>query len=423
MAVETDLGIGYYHAGYFSRAFAAWEQAWQAGRNATEPQAKALADRAAGELARMHARVGHADELDKLFAEIGARQVSGPATEMITGAHEGLWMFRHDPGVSYLCGPQALKNLLIALKADPAKIKLVDEARSGPHGFDLEQVAKLADQAGLESKLIYRSPAQPIPVPSIVNWKIHHYAAIVGEQDGLYHIEDRTFGGDLWITKAAIDSEASGYFLAPANLEQAQSWREISLVEARQIYGMGFTKFSQPGATTPDDKAAHGCSGNGLCAADAKMMLVSLNLNDTPVGYQPPKGPPVKIRLTYNQREASQPAVFSFFNVSPKWTLNFLSYIQDDPAAAGRSVLRYVAGGGSYDYTLNTYDSTTGAFSPERQGQAVLARIPATGPVTSYELRLPDDSKQIFSLPDGAKTVPRRIFLTQMAIRLATPSP
>jgi autotransporter-like protein len=28
---------------------------------------------------------------------------------MITGAHEGLWMFHHDPGVSYLCGPQALK--------------------------------------------------------------------------------------------------------------------------------------------------------------------------------------------------------------------------------------------------------------------------------------------------------------------------
>src|SRR5215472_1094854 len=115
-------------------------------------------------------------------------------------------------------------------------------------------------------------------------------------------------------------------------------------------------------------------------------MLVSLNLNDIPVGYQPPKGPAVRIRLTYNQREASQPANFGFFNISPKWTLNFLSYIQDDPAAAGQSVLRYVAGGGSIDYSLGyTYDSRTGAFPPERQGQAVLVRIPATGPVTSYE--------------------------------------
>jgi hypothetical protein len=102
MAVQTNLGIGYYHAGYFSRAFAAWEQAWRAGRNATALPAKALADRAVGELARMHARVGHADALEKLFAEMGTRQVSGPATEMITGAREGLWMFDHDPGVSYL---------------------------------------------------------------------------------------------------------------------------------------------------------------------------------------------------------------------------------------------------------------------------------------------------------------------------------
>jgi hypothetical protein len=37
-------------------------------------------------------------------------------------------------------------------------------------------------------------------------------------------------GGNLWITKAAIDSEASGYFLVPAKLEQAQSWRnELNL--------------------------------------------------------------------------------------------------------------------------------------------------------------------------------------------------
>jgi YD repeat-containing protein len=364
----------------------------------------------------MHARVGHADALEKLFAEIGTRQVSGPATEMITAAREGLWMFQHDPGVSYLCGPQALKNLLIALNADPAKIKMVDQARSGPHGFSLEQVAKLADQTGFDGKLVYRSPEQPIPVPSIVNWKVHHYAALVGEQDGVFHVADPTFGGgDLWTTKTAIDSESSGYFLVPAELERAQNWREVGPAEARQVYGMGFTSTNQPGSLTPDDKNLHGCGDSGLCVTDAKLMLVSLNLNDTPVGYQPPKGPAARIRLTYNQREASQPANFGFFNVSPKWTLNFLSYVQDDPAAAGQSVIRYVAGGGSIDYSLAyTYDSRTGAFSPERQGQAVLVRIPAAGTVTSYELHLPDGSKQVFSHADGATTAPRRIFLTQM---------
>ena len=67
-----------------------------------------------------------------------------------------------------------------------------------------------------------------------------------------------------------------------------------------------------------------------MCGYDFTEMVVSLNLNDRPVGYAPPKGPPVYLTLTYNQREANQPANFSFFNVSPKWTLNWLSYIEDN---------------------------------------------------------------------------------------------
>jgi hypothetical protein len=110
VSILTNLGIAYYHEGYFNKALTAWRGAWDAGKDATNPMLKAMADRTVGELARMHARVGHADELQKLFAEIGARAISGPATEMLTGSREGLWMFRNDPGLSYLCGPMALNS-------------------------------------------------------------------------------------------------------------------------------------------------------------------------------------------------------------------------------------------------------------------------------------------------------------------------
>jgi hypothetical protein len=49
-ALLTDLGLSYLHYGYFSRAIEAWQEAWNAGKNATEPHAKALVDRAVGEL-------------------------------------------------------------------------------------------------------------------------------------------------------------------------------------------------------------------------------------------------------------------------------------------------------------------------------------------------------------------------------------
>lgn len=414
LAVLTNLGMGYYRAGYFSRARGAWADAWQAGRDATGLEAKALADRAFGELARMHARIGDATALESLFAQAGARPVSGPATELVTGAKEGLWMFRNDWGTAYLCGPMALKNMLIALKADATAIAMLDKERSGPHGYTLAQVEALAQRADLAPRLVYRRPGAAVPVPSVIHLKLNHYAAIVGTDGDRYHLQDPTFAsGDLWVSKAVIDAEASGYFLVPGRAASSAdaAWRTASAAEARQVYGMGYTAQSQMGATTPDDK----CSGRGMCVAGAKTMLVSLTLNDTPVGYLPAKGPSALIRLTYNQREAYQPANFSFFNVSPKWTLNVLSYIQDNPARPGIGVLRYVAGGGAVDYSWGyVYNTTTGQFSPERQGQAVLVRIPATGAATSYELRLPNGGKQVFARPDGASAALRRMFLTQI---------
>ncbi|SEG15179.1 YD repeat-containing protein, partial [Nitrosospira multiformis ATCC 25196] len=431
VGILANLGLAYYRQGYFSRAINAWERAWQTERTrpADNPMGKMLADRAMGELMRMHSRLGHADELEKLLADIKDRPISGPATELITDAHESLWMFRNEYDKAYLCGPMALKSLLVSAQADPAKIAIMDAARSGPHGYTLAQVSELASKANVPHRLIFRAPGQPIPVPSVVNWKLNHYAAIIGEQNGLYHVQDPTFAsGDAWLTKEAIDAEASGYFLVPAGTQKVASWRMATPEEARRIYGMGQTSVNQPGTTQKLDSnltcsnpkgpvplTGSAASPPAMCVVNAKMMLVSLNLSDVPVGYQPPKGPSAKISLTYNQREASQPANFSFFNISPKWTLNVLSWVQDTPDSPGRSVLRYAAGGGSVDYSIGySYSTASGAFSPERQGQAVLVRIPATGPATSYELRMPDGSKQVFAQSDGATVYPRRMFLSQI---------
>ena len=58
-------------------------------------------------------------------------------------------------------------------------------------------------------------------------------------------------------------------------------------------------------------------------------MLVSLNINDEPVGYSPPVGPAVRFIVRYNQREARQPLNLNYSNFGPKWTFDWLSYITD----------------------------------------------------------------------------------------------
>jgi hypothetical protein len=91
-ALLTDLGLSYLHYGYFSRAIEAWQEAWNAGKNATEPHAKALVDRAVGELVLLRAELGHVERLDTLLGEIADRPVSGPATEAVQIARETLWV-------------------------------------------------------------------------------------------------------------------------------------------------------------------------------------------------------------------------------------------------------------------------------------------------------------------------------------------
>jgi RHS repeat-associated protein len=410
VALQTNLGLSYYQAGRFSMAIDAWEDAWRLGKNVTEPRGKALVDRALGELMRMHARIGHAQRLKELFSEMGDRPVAGSATEAVAGAREGLWMMEHEPGISYLCGPMALKNMLLSQGVDPKKIAFLSDYRSGEHGVSLTEVGRLAAQAKLPHTLIKRSPEQPIPVPSVVHWKVSHYAAIIGESEGRYHIQDPIFGEDLWVTRDAIDQEASGYFLVPTHKLQA-GWQPVQLAEADIPHGMGYTGSTNPSDTSPDsDKTKPGDCNQGMCGYNFTEMAVSLNLNDTPVGYAPPKGPAVFTTLTYNQREASQPANFGFFNVSQKWAINWLSYIQDSPTAPGASVSRYVAGGGSVSYS--GYNSSTGQFTPQTRDQAVLVRT-SGNPIT-YERRLANGSREVYSQSNGATIAPRRVFLSQL---------
>ena len=445
-AIHTNLGLAYYRQGFFSKAIAAYEAAWKEGRAATDFRAKTLVDRAVAELAKMHARVGHLAEVDALIADIGDRSIQGGASELVTGAREGAWTMRHNPGIAFLCGPKALRNLMETLGTTPAALKVVDAARSGEHGFSLAEVSALADKARFKHRLIHREPGQPVPVPSVINWKVSHYAAIVGKTDhGTYQVKDPTFGGDLELSEAAIDEEGSGFFLAPATRAASSgaepvrlAWRDATPAEAKRTYGMGFPGSYIQGAVTLCDAVTAMFTGApatdlcnslvstgpsqctaGMCQPTAHAMEVSLNIRDTPVGYAPPIGPPAYITLAYNQREAVEPngpaSNAVSFNVGPQWAINVLSYVIDNPKSQGVTVSRYVPGGGAVS-AYTGYVAATGTFDAEKQSSAILTRTPATGMATSYTLTGTDGSQLVYAQNDGSTIAStyRRLFLTKI---------
>jgi hypothetical protein len=195
ISLLTNLGLQYYHYGFFSKAFSSWQTVWDARASAVNTPVKPLVDRAVGELIRMHARIGHADQVEAILTEVNGWPVAGQATEAIAGAREGLWKMRNEWGEAYLCGPMALRSVLALVEpGNRQKKETVERFRSGPHGVSIDEVAALAQKVGLNWQPVKRSSGAPIPVPSIVHWKVSHYAAIVGFEGGRYHLKDPTFG-------------------------------------------------------------------------------------------------------------------------------------------------------------------------------------------------------------------------------------
>jgi YD repeat-containing protein len=411
IAILTNLGIDYLHDGYFSRALDVWRQAWRDGRDLGNNRVKPLVDLAVGELATLHAALGHERRLSALLTEIGQRPISGPATAMVLQARHALWVMRHHPKHLFLCGPTALKMLLLARHATFQQVAFLNKVRAGRKGTSLAEVADLARAAKVPFVPVFRTPGEPVPVPSIVHFKVGHFAAIVGERNGRFHLADPAFGPqDLWITKAALDAEASGYFLAPARAVQAAGWRKVDAQEAGAVWGAGYTTGPQSGGFSQGPKANPQTSCGGMCGYNISELDAGLALSDTPVGYAPQLGPAARVTLTYNQYEDSQPATFSFFNISPRWTLNWLTYIEDDPTQPGVNVSRYLPGGGAYDYS--GYNSTTGDFTAQENDASVLELV-STNPVV-YKRFLNDGSVEVYAASNGATTFPRYVFLTQV---------
>ncbi|WP_340124063.1 cysteine peptidase family C39 domain-containing protein [Methylobacter svalbardensis] len=216
IALLTNLGLIHYHAARFSLATEASDAAWQTGRTINaDGAAKAVIDRALGELIRMHARLGHQAELWQLLAEIQDRPLSGAATEMVAGAKEGLWIMENQPGVAYLCGPKALQSIIDRFQPAGSQRSVIENACSGSQGYSLNQVAELAEKAHVPQQMVKRTPGAEWVFPAVVHWKSSHYAALLEQRDGRIHIKDPTFGGDLWVSPASLEQEASGYLLIP----------------------------------------------------------------------------------------------------------------------------------------------------------------------------------------------------------------
>jgi len=419
-ALLTDLGLEYYNTAHYSLALEAWSKAWELGQNATEPNAKAIVDRAVGELAGLEARLGRVAELEVLFKAVEGRVFTGPATDRIYRARGGLREMKERPGVSFRCGPLALERIKLSLDPNQAAeaIEIIRKSASTERGFSLTQVAELSQKVGLNFQMARRDRGATFLVPAVVHWKVGHYAALLRQEGDRYLLQDPTFRNDVWATKEALEAETSGYFLVPAG-KLGAGWQPVDAGIGDTVWGKGGVEGPDPGGGAgappppgcngPDsDSGPNSSPAPGMAVPSVDLLFVSLSLSDDPVGYTPPVGPAVRFPVHYNQRDSFQPAVFSYSNLGPQWTFDWLCYITDNPSSPMADVQYYRRGGFARFFT--GFDPASQSYDYQQYDQTKLVRTTAS----SYEMTLPDGSRLVFGQSDGSVGTSRKIFLTQM---------
>ena len=404
-ALLTDLGLEYYNTAYYSLALKAWQEAWSLGQQATDAQGRFLADRAVCELASMYSRLGRMTELVALLNSVSRRLFLGGSAERIHLAHEALSMMQHQPGISFRCGPLALLSIQRSLNLQAQGDMAIYNSTSTQQGFSLPQVADLSRTIGLNYQMAFREAQGAFTVPSVVHWKVGHYAALIRQVGDRYLVEDPTFGNTVWATKQALEAETSGYFLLPPG-ELPGGWRSVDAKEGGAVWGKGVTSGIDPDNYTPEDLQAGSCpleDGNGMAISRVHLGLVNLQIRDTPVGYTPPVGPPVRFTVRYNHRDYLQPVSLISSRFGPNWTHDWFAFIKDNPGSPLADVKYFVGGGGAR--TFSGFDTNTQTFAPQQFDQTRLQRKGAN----SYEMLFSNGSKKIFGLRAG-----NQLYLTQV---------
>jgi len=384
----ANLGPIYFHQGYWSKALAAFAQAWELSKGSTDLRMKMIADRDLGDLATMYSRLGDTDHLEALLTETAHRELRGPGAARIADAKSGLWMMKHVVGKAFRCGPIAVKRIYQALFPGKPNPKVIGDLKSSADGVDLFALQVLAGQVGMNFQTAFRSPGAPVLAPAVVHWKTGHFSALIRKTGDKYLVQESVFGLELAISSDVLDVEASGYALVPAGSLPA-GWRSVDPTEAKTVLGKGAVN-PDPNPPPPCDSVT--VKGNpckpcqGMATYDLEESSVGLMLMDTPVGYTPPFGPPVQFTANYNQRDSNWNSNES--NVGFLWSFNLLSYLW----WYGNTLYIYGPGGGLTAFTgLN---SNTGFFTAQLLNQEQLQQASTT----NYILFHKDGSRDVYDL-------------------------
>lgn len=456
-SLEQNLGSNRFSNGYLSQALTLWKSSWELSKSESKHPQRDVADAAIADILLLDARVGRMSELETYFAQIEKRPILGTNEQKVISAKDGYKRMRNIPSESMKCGPYAIDSILYRNEKAAKRSDVVEKAKSTSQGTNLAQVSGIAKAVGLNYQMARKSPGAPYIVPSVIHWKLDHFAAITAEKNGLYRVKDPTFGeaGETWLTAKVLDAETDGFSLIP-NGALTSGWSSVSSSEGQNVWGKGGAGGVSWGALGPASAAppryggpyyyigmidwtslaglndedtgecmvvdcgngpearnwmneecgtkCKDCADDGVAINGDRSMQATLNIMDTPLFYRPPIGPQVRFHLNYAWLEADQPSTYTFTNFGPNWTFQWLSYLTVDPIT--QAVTLRLPSGGSETYKP---DPITGLYPNNFFSHSKLENI--GGGV--YRKTYINGAVEIYGQSDGSS--PARVFMTERA--------
>jgi YD repeat-containing protein len=425
-SVLLQLGITYRAMGATSKALDALDEAWRGAKDATDRPGRSVAETAAAEWLTLSVALGRTQAVVPRLQEVESRHVSGTAAEMIARARFRLDLAARHPALSVPGEWRAFEHLLPQLRGDEGQtIRQTHAWTVSPRAAtrSIGALVREAHDTGVTLRPVKRAAGAAFVAPALVHFTSGQVVALLRSSGDQHLIYDAALDREIWMSRAVLDGEASGYALLP-RFVAARGWMAVSAdamplsltacPEGAPDDGDGQCPWGSPNAPC----GAGGCT-TGLVAYGFHPSTAGLLLDDVPVGYAPPRGLAIRLGVSYHSHEIHLPATFGFSNLGPKWRFSWLSYIEDYPLTCSSGI-----GGECYDaqaqvtvrgggHEAYQYPNASGVFPTHWRSKAVLVRT-STSPLR-YERRMNDGTVEIYAQGDGAPSGQlRRVFLTEV---------
>ena len=251
-SLVKNLGAHYNATGYYTKAAETLEEGWRLSKDEPGAAAAAIAARALSELLDIHMQFGRLEELERLVAESEGKDLRGGVNEQRLQARAAIYVLKEAHQEAVASAAVAVDQLEGYGKKDHKRHPEVARHQAKHEGASLADVADLAGRTGRPMRLVRRTGGGDFVPGSIVHLKSGHFTALVRQEGDRFLLADPMLdaSGEVWLSRAALLDESSGYAVLPAASRPA-GWETMARQAVGHVRGKCTAAAPNAGATCP----------------------------------------------------------------------------------------------------------------------------------------------------------------------------